>query len=69
MYMNDLLHFESNLNDLKIIQNELKKRLKMIDLNQLFHYLKMKIIIISNQLILIQIIYMKKMLKQFEMRK
>jgi hypothetical protein len=53
MYVNNLLLFESNLNDLKIIQNELKKRFKMIDLSQLSHYLEMKIIITSNQLILI----------------
>ncbi len=67
--MNDLLLFEPNLNDLKIIQNELKKRFKMIDLGQLSHYLEMKIIISSDQLILTQSTYMKKMLKQFEMKK
>jgi hypothetical protein len=32
MYVNDLLLFESNLNDLKIIQNQLKKRFKMTNL-------------------------------------
>jgi hypothetical protein len=71
MYVNDLLLFESNLNDLKIIQNELKKRFKMIDLSQLSHYLEMKIIISSdkNQLILTQSTYMKKVLKQFDMKK
>ncbi len=68
MYVNDLLLFESNLNDLKIIQNELEKRFKMIDLSQLSHYLKMKIIIFSDQLILTQSIYMKKVLKQFDMK-
>jgi hypothetical protein len=68
--VNDLLLFEPNLNDLKIIQNKLKKRFKIIDLNQLSYYLEIKIIISSdkNQLILTQSIYMKKMLKQFEMK-
>ncbi len=71
MYVNDLLRFESNLNDLEIVQDQLKKRFRMIDLCQLSHYLRMKIIISSdkNQLILIQSTYMKKMLKQFEMKK
>jgi hypothetical protein len=70
MYVNNRLLFELNLNDLKIIQNELKKRFKMIDLGQLSHYLGMKIIISSdkNQLILTQSIYMKKVLKQFDMK-
>jgi hypothetical protein len=68
MYVNDLLLFESNLNDLKIIQDQLKKRFKMTDLGQLSHYLGMKIIISSDQLILTQSTYMKKMLKQFEMK-
>jgi hypothetical protein len=70
MYVNDLLLFESNLNDLKIIHNQLKKRFKMTDLSQLSHYLEMKIIISSdkNQLILTQSTYMKKMLKQFDMK-
>jgi hypothetical protein len=60
MYVNDLLLFESNLNDSKIIQNKLKKRFKMIYLSQLSHYLEMKIIISSDQLTLTQSIYMKK---------
>jgi hypothetical protein len=70
MYVNDLLLFEPNLNDLKIIQNELKKRFKMTNLSQLSHYLGMKIIITSdkNQLILTQSTYIKKVLKQFEMK-
>ncbi len=68
MYVNDLLLFESNLNDLKIIQNELKKRFKMIDLSQLSHYLGMEIIIITNQLILTQSTYLRKVLKQFDMK-
>ncbi len=70
MYVNDLLLFESNLNDLKIIQNELKKRFKMIDLSQLSNYLEIKIIISSdqNQLILTQSIYLRKVLKQFDMK-
>jgi hypothetical protein len=68
MYVNDLLLFGPNLNDLKIIQDQLKKRFKMTDLSQLSHYLGMKITISSDQLILTQSTYMKKMLKQFEMK-
>ncbi len=70
MYVNDLLLFESNLNDLKIIQDQLKKRFKMIDLSQLSHYLGMEIIIFfdKNQLILTQSTYLKKVLKQFDMK-
>jgi hypothetical protein len=69
MYVNDLLLFDLNLNDLRNIQNQLKKRFKMTDLRQLSHYLEMKIIISldQNQLVLIQSIYLKKILKQFEM--
>ncbi len=65
MYVNDLLLFESNLNNLKIIQNQLKKRFKMTDLSQLSHYLEMKIIISfdKKQLILTQSTYLRKVLK------
>jgi hypothetical protein len=69
MYVDDLLLFDLNLNDLQNIQNQLKQRFKMTNLKQLFHYLDMKRIINSDrdQLILIQSIYLKKILKQFEM--
>jgi hypothetical protein len=40
----------------------------MTDLGQLSHYLEMKITITSDQLILTQSTYMKKMLKQFDMK-
>jgi hypothetical protein len=40
----------------------------MTDLSQLSHYLEMKIIMITNQLILIQSTYLKKVLKQFDMK-
>ncbi len=49
MYVDDLLLFDLNLNDLRDIQNQLKQRFKMTNLRQLFHYLKMKIIISSDQ--------------------
>ncbi len=39
----------------------------MTDLRQLSHYLGMKIIISQDQLMLTQSIYLKKILKQFEM--
>ncbi len=70
MYVDDLLLFDLNLNDLRDIQNQLKQRFKMTNLRQLSHYLDMKIIISSdqNQLILTQSIYLKKMLNQFEMK-
>jgi hypothetical protein len=69
MYVNDLLLFDLNLNDLQNIQNQLKQRFKMTNLRQLSHYLDMKIIINSdrNQSMLTQSIYLKKILKQFEM--
>jgi hypothetical protein len=69
-YVNDLLLFDLNLNDLRNIQNQLKRRFKMTNLRQLSHYLDMKIIISSdqNQLVLTQSIYLKKILNQFEMR-
>ncbi len=69
MYVDDLLLFDLNLNDLYEIQNQLKQRFKMTNLRQLFHYLDMKIIINFNrdQLMLTQSIYLKKILKQFEM--
>ncbi len=71
MYVNDLLLFESNLNDLKIIQDEFKKPFKMIYLSQISHYVEIKITISSdqNQLILTQSTYIKNMLKQFKMKK
>ncbi len=68
MYVNDLLLFDLNLNHLRNIQNQLKQRFEMTNLRQLFHYLEMKITIISDKLILIQSIYLKKMLNQFEMK-
>ncbi len=68
MYVNDLLLFDLNLNDLQDIQNQLKQRFKMTNLRQLSHYLEMKITIISDKLILTQSIYLKKMLNQFEMK-
>jgi hypothetical protein len=69
MYVDDLLLFDLNLNHLRNIQNQLKQRFKMTNLRQLFHYLDMKIIINSDrdQLVLTQSIYLKKILKQFEM--
>ncbi len=69
MYVDDLLLFGLNLNHLQNIQNQLKQRFKMTNLRQLSHYLGMKIIINSDrdQLMLIQSIYLKKMLNQFEM--
>jgi hypothetical protein len=69
MYVNDLLLFDLNLNNLYEIQKKLKQRFKMTNLRQLSHYLDMKIIINSDrdQLMLIQSIYLKKILKQFEM--
>jgi glucose-6-phosphate 1-dehydrogenase len=67
MYIDDLLLFGLNLNNLQNIQNQLKQRFKMTDLRQLSHYLGMKIIISQDQLMLTQSIYLKKILKQFEM--
>jgi hypothetical protein len=69
MYVNDLLLFDLNLNDLRNIQNQLKQRFKMTNLRQLSYYLDMKIIINfdRDQLVLTQSIYLKKILKQFEM--
>ncbi len=67
MYVDDLLSFDLNLNDLQNIQNQLKQRFKMTNLEQLSHYLEMKITIISDKLMLTQSIYLKKMLDQFEM--
>ncbi len=67
MYVDDLLLFDLNLNDLQNIQNQLKQRFKMTNLRQLSHYLEMKITIISDKLVLTQSIYLKKILKQFEM--
>jgi hypothetical protein len=70
MYLNDLLLFDLNLNDLQNIQNQLKQRFKMTNQRQLSHYLEIKIIINSdrNQLMLTQSIYLKKILNQFEMK-
>jgi hypothetical protein len=69
MYVNDLLLFDLNLNNLQNIQNQLKQRFKMTNLRQLSLYLEMKITINldRDQLMLIQSIYLKKILKQFEM--
>ncbi len=68
MYVNDLLLFDLNLNHLQNMQNQLKQQFKMTNLRQLSHYLEMKITIISDKLMLIQSIYLKKMLNQFEMK-
>ncbi len=68
MYVDYLLLFDLNLNDLHEIQNKLKQRFKMTNLRQLSHYLDMKIIINQNKLMLTQSIYLKKMLNQFEMK-
>jgi hypothetical protein len=68
MYVDDLLLFNLNLNHLRDIQNQLKQRFKMTNLRQLFHYLEMKITITSDKLVLTQSIYLKKILKQFEMK-
>jgi hypothetical protein len=67
MYVNDLLLFDLNLDDLYEIQNKLKQRFKMTNLRQLFHYLEIKITITFDKLMLIQSIYLKTILKQFEM--
>jgi hypothetical protein len=66
--MNDLLLFESDMKDIRCIQNELSSRFQMTDLKELSHYLEMKIIINFDRdvIILRQRIYMKKILTQFE---
>jgi hypothetical protein len=71
MYVDDLLLFDLNLNNLRNTQNQLKQRFKMTDLRQLSHYLEMKITISSDQnnLVLTQSIYLTKILRQFEMNK
>jgi hypothetical protein len=69
MYVDDLLLFGPNLNNLRDIQDQLKQRFKMTDLGQLSHYLGMEITISpdQNQLVLTQSTYLKKVLKQFGM--
>jgi hypothetical protein len=49
MYVNNLLLFNFDLNDLYKIQNKSKQRFKMTNLRQLSHYLDMKIIINSDR--------------------
>jgi hypothetical protein len=62
--MNDLLLFESDMKDIRFIQNELSSRFQMTDLKELSHYLEIKIIINFDRdvIILRQRIYMKKIL-------
>jgi hypothetical protein len=67
MYVDDLLLFGPNLNDLQDIQDQLKQRFKMTDLGQLSHYLGMKITITPGKLVLTQSTYLKKVLNQFGM--
>jgi hypothetical protein len=69
VYVNDLLLFESDIKEIRRIQNELNSRFQMTDLRELSHYLEIKIIISSdrNVITLKQRIYMKKVLTQFEM--
>jgi hypothetical protein len=69
VYVNNLLLFESDMKNIRYIQNELSSRFQMTDLRELFHYLEMKIIINSDRdvIILRQRIYIKKILTQFEM--
>jgi DNA helicase IV len=69
VYVNDLLLFESDMKEIRHVQNELSARFQMTDLKELFHYLEMKIIISLNcdVIFLKQRTYMKKILTQFEM--
>jgi hypothetical protein len=68
MYVDDLLLFGPNLDDLQDIQNQLKQRFKMTDLGQLSHYLGMEITITPGKLILTQSTYLKQVLNQFGMK-
>jgi hypothetical protein len=67
MYVDDLLLFGPNLDDLQDIQDQLKQRFKMTDLGQLSHYLGMEITITPGKLVLTQSTYLKKVLNQFGM--
>ena len=70
IYVDDLLLFEPNLESLTEIQKKLKENFKMTDLGELSHYLGMKITISldKNAISLRQRTYMKKILRQFEMK-
>jgi hypothetical protein len=69
VYVNDLLLFDLDIEEIRRIQSEISSRFQMTDLRKLSHYLKMKIIISSDRdsIILKQNTYMKKILTQFKM--
>ena len=67
VYVNDLFLFDSNIDEIERLQNELSSRFQMTDLRKLSHYLGMEIIIKKGHITLKQSTYMRKILTQFGM--
>ena len=66
VYIDDLLFFNSNTTRLDKIQYQLSLQFKMIDFNEISHYLNIKIDITDDFISIYQITYIKKILNCFE---
>ena len=67
IYINDLLLFNLNTMRLDEIQHQLFSQFKMTDLDEIFHYLGMKVDVTENFIFICQTTYIKKILNHFKM--
>ena len=67
VYVNDLLLFSSDTARLDKIQHQLFSQFKMMNLDEISHYLNMKVDVIDDSISIHQITYIKKILNCFEM--
>ena len=67
VYVDDLLLFGKDTSNLQRIQDELKSRFRMTDLEEISHYLGMQVNVEDDFLTLQQITYLLKLLNRFNM--
>ena len=67
VYVDDLLLFSLDIIRLDEIQHQLSSQFKMTDLNEISHYLNMKVDVTKNSIFIHQITYIKKILNCFKM--
>ena len=67
--MNNLFIIDNNIKFIKSIKTKLKQRFKIIDLNFAQYYLNIEIIRNDNIIFLKQTIYLRKILKRFDIKK
>ena len=69
VYVDDLLIINDFMNFIDFMKQKLDRRFKMTDLNFAQHYLDIEVVRNDDSILLRQIIYLRKVLKRFDMNK